>query len=161
MARKRQKWQIGDTFGVQAIDGQYVIGQVVERVEDPLGCITVALFDLRVKNLEEAKNIDLKLELVFSVVFTTRDLLACGEWPVIEHRQVSVPAAWFPHADKRAAGWVGATVFGSGIIEDFLNAYYALRPWDDSYDPDYYDRLLLNPSKKPKKLLLSRGANKG
>jgi len=44
-------------------------------------------------------------------------------------------------------------MYGAGIVNEFLNAYYALRAWDDWYDPAYFDGLLLSPEKKPTRLM--------
>ena len=43
---------------------------------------------------------------------------------------------------------VGATVRGSGIMMEFLYAFYGLRAWDDYADPAYFDKLLLTQDKK-------------
>ena len=37
------------------------------------------------------------------------------------------------------------TSYQTGIIEMFLNAYFGLTPWDECYDPHYYDNLLIFP----------------
>jgi len=47
-------------------------------------------------------------------------------------------------------------VIGSAIVNEFLNAYYALQPWDDWKDPHYLDSLLVSPDKKPTKLLYKK-----
>jgi hypothetical protein len=46
-------------------------------------------------------------------------------------------------------GFVGASVHGSGILNEFVNAFYGLTPWDDWHDPYYLDHLLVSPEKKP------------
>jgi hypothetical protein len=36
---------------------------------------------------------------------------------------------------------VGSTIYDAAIAEDFMNAFYALQPWDDWHNPDYLDEL--------------------
>ena len=59
------------------------------------------------------------------------------------------PTHLLPFEHTRARGWVGAKVYGSGIVARFLAAYHRLAPWDDWADPAYLDRLLIAPEKKP------------
>jgi hypothetical protein len=54
------------------------------------------------------------------------------------------------------ANFVGARITGSGIMMEFLDAFYALRAWDDYADPAYFDKLLLTHDKKPSRLILTR-----
>ncbi len=37
-----------------------------------------------------------------------------------------------------------------------LEAYHGLRPWDYYFDPLYFEKLLLDPSKKPAGLVYKR-----
>lgn len=153
MGRKKQKWGIGDVFIVSISDGKSVVAQIIGREAEVLNSVTIAFFDVRVSNPEEISSIDLIPESVFSTVFATRDLLDSGDWRVVENRRVIIPVRMFPHEDNRASGFAGAKVIGSGILNEFLNAFYSLTPWDDWKDPDYLDNLLLDPSKKPSNLL--------
>ena len=40
-------------------------------------------------------------------------------------------------------GWIGAEIIGSGNINTFISAFYGLRDWNEMYDDDYYQKLLL------------------
>ena len=62
-------------------------------------------------------------------------------------------ASAHPCEPLRASGFIGATITGSGIVDDFVNAFHGLAPWDDWHDPRYLDTLLLDPSKKPRGLV--------
>jgi hypothetical protein len=42
----------------------------------------------------------------------------------------------------------------AALAEDFLNAFYALIPWDNYYIPEYLDKYLIDISKKPKNIIL-------
>ena len=154
MAVHKQKWSIGDVFVIPTEDGKHVVGQLIGREAEVLNSVTVALFDERVDRPEDAARAELPESKVFSVLFATRDLLDSGDWRVVTNRPVEIPRRWFPSEDKRASGFVGAKVIGSGIINEFVNAYFCLVPWDDWKDLNYLDNLLLSPEKKPKNVIL-------
>ena len=90
---------------------------------------------------------------MFSVLFVTRDLLDDGVWRVIAKRPVAIPRSQLPYESLRQNGYVGAEVNGSGIVNEFLDAFYGLGPWDDWHDPTYLDQLLVSPEKKPSRLV--------
>ena len=48
---------------------------------------------------------------------------------------------------------IGINTEGSAIIDDFIKAYFSLAPWDDWHDPEYLDKLLISPDKKPENLI--------
>jgi hypothetical protein len=60
-----------------------------------------------------------------------------------------VPKENLPYESLRNKGFVGAKVVGSKNVNELLNAYYGLSPWDDWKDPTYLDKLLISPEKKP------------
>lgn len=154
MARRNQSWSIGDIFTVRLNNGQFVLGQIVGREAKVLNSATVAFYDYRFDAEDEAKKVgSLQREKAFSVVFSTRESLDSGDWHVVENREVGVSIEDMPYEHLRSSGYVGAKVVGSGILDEFLNAYYGLAPWDDWKDPQYLDRLLLSPSKKPSNLV--------
>lgn len=156
MARKKQQWHEGDIFTVETSDGMHVVGQIVGREPEVLNSVSVAFFDVRLTQPDEAKEIELDPAKIFSIVFSTRDLLDSGSWKVVGNRQVAIETSQLPHEELRSSGFVGAKVIGSGILVEFLNAYYGLTAWDDWKEPDYLDRLLTSPSKKPKNVVYKR-----
>lgn len=154
MVKRKQKWEIGDVFTVQTLDGKYVVGQIVGQEVKVLNSVTVAFFNQRFDSEDLAKEFETsELDKVISVVFSTRDLLDSGKWHVINNKNVHIPIKYMPFEHLRSAGFVGAKVIGSGNMEEFLNAYYALSPWDDWYDPNYLDQLLISSDKKPSNLV--------
>ncbi len=93
---------------------------------------------------------------MISTQYTTRDLLDIGEWRVVGTVTPLVPAHLRPYENLRARGWIGLEIEGSGIVREFLEAYHGLRPWDYYFDPLYFEKLLLDPSKKPAGLVYKR-----
>jgi hypothetical protein len=156
MARgKRAKWNVGDLFLVPQSDAFSSLGQVLSYEASALNSVLCAFYDIRftARGPEELPEELLEGDLI-SIQFTTRDLLDSGVWKVVGHRK---PAnlRMFPQLESlRACGFVGAEVTGSGIILKFLDAYYGLHPWDAWYEPDYLDKLLIHPDRKPKNLVL-------
>ena len=158
MGRRRQAWSVGSVFTVALKDGQHALGQVISYEPEVLNSVGVALFDSRVPTREDALVGEPALANAFAILFATRDLLDSGVWQVSGDRAVAIPKRLFPYEHLRATGFIGARVIGSGIITEFLNAFYALAPWDDWHDPQYLDRLLLSPAKKPQRLVYKNSA---
>jgi hypothetical protein len=153
--KKKVQWSVGDVFHIPLSDNDVVLAQLVGREAEALNSITVALFDVRCKPTEIAAAVAfIDAGRAFSVLFTTRDLLDMGVWPVHGPKPISITNALMPYEHLRQSGWVGARVIGSGIVMDFVNAFYGLAPWDKYRDPGYFDGLLLTSAKKPESRLV-------
>jgi hypothetical protein len=153
--KKRVQWNVGDVFHIPLLDNDVVLAQLAGREAEVLNSITVALFDVKCKPTEIATAVSfIDAGRAFSVLFTTRDLLDIGVWPVHGPRPISIVNALMPYEHLRQSGWVGARVIGSGVVMDFVNAFYGLASWDRYKDPNYFDGLLLIPSKKPESRLV-------
>jgi len=126
MARKKQKWQIGDYFGIPIEDDFLAVGQILGKY-DWIG-----------------------------VVFITEESLDKGFWPIIQQGIVNknILKQYFPNIDLIEQGnIIGINTEGSAIIDDFIKAYFSLAPWDDWHDPEYLDKLLISLDKKPENLI--------
>ena len=157
MARRKSPWAVGDVVTIGLLDGTYVLAQVLGREPEVLNSATMAFFDRRFDERQPTAGLEPpKFKDAFSVLFVTRDLLDAGRWQVVARCPVDVPPHALPYASLRSKGWVGAKVIGSGIVEEFVNAYYGLRPWDDWHDPSYLDGLLVSPERKPDRLVYKR-----
>lgn len=49
---------------------------------------------------------------------------------------------------RKKQKWQVGDYFGIPIEDDFIKA-----PWDDWHDPEYLDKLLISPDKKPENLI--------
>ncbi|MFT3880904.1 MAG: hypothetical protein QM703_14730 [Gemmatales bacterium] len=143
---KRKSWQSGSLFKVPQSDGTFSLGQVVGREPSALNSVTCAFFDLKIS---EGLLPAIDWDNLIACLFTTPDLLDNGTWPVIGHSDSAIPTHFLPFEETRSQGWVGAKIHGSGIVRQFLDAYYGLAYWDDWANPNYLDQLLIHPSKKP------------
>lgn len=151
--RRKQEWKIGDLFLVELEDGSFACGQIVGREPRALNSVTVALFDRRCESASSASIRDCSREHVVSALFVTRDLLDDGVWRVVGSASPVLSGSELPYEETRARGFVGAKIIGSGIATRFLNAFHGLGPWDPMKDPLYFDKLLIDPTLKPAKLL--------
>lgn len=156
MARARVCWNEGSIFLVPLSDGRSAVGQVLRRTPRALNSAICAFYDLRVFPRAKVAPEDLDVQRLISLLFVTTDLLTYGVWPLVGEapprhleRMTRLPAL-------EKASYVGAKVIGSGNVREFLEAYDGLRPWDDYADPQYLDKLLVSPDKKPTRVVLTR-----
>jgi len=151
----KKKWKVGDLFVVQTSDGKFVLGQIVGREASAMNSISVAFFDRRLDSPNEAVNAAASVNAndAFAILFVTRDQLDSGKWQLVGCLEPIIPQAMLPYENLRQTGFVGAKIIGSGIANKFLDAFYALRPWDAWHNPNYLDGLLISPAKKPANLI--------
>lgn len=77
-----------------------------------------------------------------------------GEWKVVDNR-VPFDTRKYIDLDQLAKdGYINVRIVGSASLSELMNAYYAPSPWDAFYDPQYLDKLLISPDKKPKNIIL-------
>jgi len=126
----KKKWKVGDLFVVQMSDGKFVLGQIVGREASALNSVSVAFFDRRLASPNEAVNVAASVSAndAFSILFVTRDLLDSGKWQLVGYLEPIIPPAMLPNEKLREKRFVGATIIGSGNVNKFLDAFYALRP---------------------------------
>jgi hypothetical protein len=88
-----------------------------------------------------------------SLIEVTKEQMDFGVWQVIGNKPTSIPVSRHANEQYRSSDpykvGVGSNFKDAAIAEDFMNAFYALSPWDDSYDPEYYDKMLVDKRKKP------------
>lgn len=154
--RKKTQWTIGDIFTIKLNNEKYSIGQVLsQRLPHT---IRIALYDeliINFKNVEIerlCKEIDL-----LSLIEVTKEQLDFGVWKVIGNKPTTIPVSRHANEQYRSSDpykdGVGSNVKDAAIAEDFMNAFYGLHPWNDSYDPEYYDKMLVDKQKKPSHLI--------
>ncbi len=151
--------KVGDTFIVPLAASSVAPGHIVAREAEALNSVTCAFYDQRLRN-PTTRDVSscLTADRLIACLFTTRDLLDRGSWRILGHESPNIPKNLLPNEHTRRKGWVGAKIIGSGNVEEFLNAFHCLVPWDHWADPLYLDRLLIHPSKKPPNVILTRNA---
>jgi hypothetical protein len=146
-AKPQSQWKVGSIFIIPLFDGSCCVAQVVGREREILNSVTIALFDVRQEYTSNHVP-ELRPDQVFSVLLATKDLLDYGRWRVLPGEMRPLEEV-NPYEHLRSNGFIGANVKGSAIVENFVNAFYGLEPWDDWYLPGYLDDFLISPDKKP------------
>jgi hypothetical protein len=139
----RQIPKVGDVFTVPLDDGSHTLGQVVETDPILMNSITCVFYD--------ARSFDVQIDILealgevnpIACQFVTRDQFNKGKWRRIGRVTPTFSQKQYPYRETRKNGWIGAKVIGSGIINDFLSAFYGLRDWEEMKDPKYYSTLML------------------
>jgi hypothetical protein len=149
--KQTQEWEAGDLFTVKLIDGTYAIGQVVDiSIPHTASC---AFFNRRNHAPVPKPAPKLTPEDIIAGATVIEAHLDRGAWEIFSRCPILLAKNKWPNEATRNKGWVGSRVYTGAILEDFLNAYYALAPWDKFYDPYYLDKILIDPSKKPSRLI--------
>ncbi|MCD9033824.1 immunity 26/phosphotriesterase HocA family protein [Luteimonas sp. Y-2-2-4F] len=149
MAGKKKRWDVGSVFLVPLKDKTECVGQVIGREKSVLNSVAIALFDLKGNWSSSQKIPPLRAEDIFSTVLATKDLLDSGRWVALDKEAIRITDNMKPYESLRDGGFIGARVHGSGVVEEFANAFYGLTAWDDWYIPDFLDGMLISPDKKP------------
>lgn len=149
---KRIQWDNGDVFAVRLKDSTYSIGQVLDlQMTNVVRC---ALFKNKFNAIEDASITDTcNSKNLISLVACSKEQLDYGVWKIIGNASILIRPEEFPNEQFRGNNWIGAKSFDAAIVEDFLDAYYSLSPWDDWFNPNYLDQLLISSSKKPRNLI--------
>lgn len=151
--RKRVVWNSGDIFSVRLKNNKYATGQVLgQRM---VNAVRIALFNETLNDNEDVRHLELcDNSKLISLVEVTKEQLDFGVWKVIGNTQINIPISKYPNEQYRSNNWIGSVIYDAALAEDFLNAFYALIPWDDWYDPNFLNEFLTDISKKPKNLIL-------
>lgn len=139
---RRQRWAVGDVFGVPLADGTFTAGQVVDTPGPRLGA-TLALMDhppraaLAADELEE-----IVTARTVTILHTTAADLDDGTFPVIGRGPVLVDPDSGPQGPvTRGHSWDG--------IGWMANAWWGLYPWDGLADPRALDKMLTSGLSAP------------
>ncbi|NRA39135.1 MAG: hypothetical protein HRU15_13405 [Planctomycetes bacterium] len=149
--KKKQTWNKGDVVLIPQKDDFFSFAYVLDHVMENVVGLALYLSRTKSDDPEEIPSIS-KLQPV-SILLTTRDLLDEGVWKVIGREEVRIPNDIRPYEIYRDLEWVGAKVYGAGIVRQFLDACFGLDPWDDWKDPAYLDKLLLDKASRPPDLI--------
>ena len=150
--KKKQEWSIGDLFIVPQKDDLSTIGQILDLMIPTV--VTCAFYDIRVTNDNIPDEIHLGFDNLISCVSVTREQLDYFAWTVIKRNHpINIERKYWANEQYRQSRWVGAEIYDAALVEDFLNAFYGLAPWDDWYDPNFLDEFLISMEKKPHNLI--------
>jgi hypothetical protein len=152
MGKRKIKWESGDNFLVPLEDGSYGQGQVLSYEAQAMNSAICAFFSIRYEsmptNLEPISENNL-----IAVLFVTRDLLDSGRWHIVDNGPTISWEKFIDIQSRRNNGFIGTKIQGSSNTRTFLSAYHKLVPWNCYFDPEYFDKLLISPDRKPTDLL--------
>lgn len=143
----------GDIFLIPLLDGRFAVGQVIAFETRALHCVSCGLFDQPVSDRAAGESLILDENQLFSCVLVFHVHFLKKKWPIVGNQKLKVPKKFFPFEKELKKGGVGAKILSEGIFEDFVNAFYGCKPWDLYKNPNYFDELLIDPSKKPSNLI--------
>jgi hypothetical protein len=153
MGKRRIKWLPGDNFLVPLEDGTYGRGQVLSYELHALNSALCAFSSIRHENVPAHLD-TISEDNLIAILFVTRDLLDSGRWHVVNNGPIILWEKFVDIRRMRDKGFVGVAIEGSRIVANFLSAYHKLVPWNVYFDPEYFDKLLISPDRKPANLLL-------
>lgn len=153
--KKKKKWRFGDVFLVPLKNGKYGIGQVLD-LQMP-NIVRIVLFNEVTNSLEDF-NLEQSCSIknLISLVASSREQLDYDIWQLMGNKCIEVSKKDFPNEEFRRKNWIGAKHYDAALIEDFLNSFHALLPWDDWFNPNYLDEFLIDLSKKPINLIYKK-----
>lgn len=144
--KRGQKIKAGDYFGIPLGNGEFVIGQILGQYE--LVCGIPCLIS---NKKFTGSSVKLEENDIISALFVT-ELLLKRYFPIIQAGEVNkdILLKYFPNIENLIQGnTTGMVTHQTGVVEEFVKAYFGLAPWDDWYDPEYFDKLLVSSNKKP------------
>lgn len=126
------------------------IGQITEIHESVLSAYACLVFSKKLSSRNERFSVDDLTNRKITHQFVTPDLLWNGRWEALSIEPLLVTQdELISKAYEDKGSYVGATAFGSEIIAEFLYAWHGQLPWNMMFDPEYFDKLLLDGVVKP------------
>jgi len=152
MRRKKVSWSNCDVFAIPLDNGKYSIGHILDQ--GLINTIRIALFDEVIESLDDI-NVDILCDIqnLISLIEVTKEQVDYGVWKIIGKKNSQIPQDRYANEKFRKNNLAGSKVYDAALAEDFMNAYYALIPWDDWFNPDYLDNFLVDKNKKPNNLI--------
>ena len=153
MARKKQKWQVGDYFGIPIEDDFLAVGQILGRYDWIGVACLITKMKISSKNLPLYEDIKIDKNDVIAAMFITEESLDKGFWPIIQQSIVNknILKQYFPNIDLIEQGnIIGINTEGSAIIDDFIKAYFSLALWMTGMTPNTLINFLFLPTKNLK-----------
>jgi hypothetical protein len=148
MARKHSSWKPGDIFGIPLGRDEYGLGQILSHEKNCMDSVFCCFSSVIARDSSEGMPLIRPSDLI-SVQIATRDSLDKGIWPILGSSSLIDVADLHPIESLRENGYVGAKIRGSGAMQKFLLAYHGRSPWDEYFDPLYFDKLLLEGLGRP------------
>lgn len=147
---KPQKWKEGDVFSIPLSDGSLGYGQVLwQQVKKSVTC---ALFGCRSKEFLPIEEII--QSTIISVITTRSGELDNHKWKVIKNAPLKIEKSMVPWEHSGDPG-VGSKIYQESTLSSFLEAYFAIKPWNFLPAKDnFMDTLLLPGVSRPNNVVI-------
>lgn len=101
MARKKQKWQVGDYFGIPIEDDFLAVGQILGKYDWIGVACLITKRKISSKNLPLYEDIKIDKNDVIAAMFITEESLDKGFWLIIQQGIVNknILKQYFPNID--------------------------------------------------------------
>jgi hypothetical protein len=146
----------GDVFLIPLANGKYAVGQVIDLEQRTLLCVSCGLFDLQISDPTNVSSILLDESNCYSTLLVFRGYFLNHRWKIAGNQNLKVKKKRFPYEKQLRGGGIGVKILDEELVEMFVNAFYALAPWDGYRDDKYFDRLLIDAKKKPKNIIFKQ-----
>jgi len=152
MNAKKIFWKHGDVFLIPLKNGKYSVGQILDlQMTNVVRC---AIFNEIVTDVKSENGVNhCNQNNLISLVACSREQLDYGVWHIVGNKNIEIPLNKYPNEKFRKNGWVKSAMYDAALVEDFVNSYHALLPWNDWGNPDFLDEFLINKKIKPDNLI--------
>jgi hypothetical protein len=123
MSTRRARWEPGLTYLVPISDGRYGVAQSIAAMMSH--CIYVSVFVHLVSSVPSSA-LQLHRAEIISLVAVVRSTLR--EWVTLVVTEPVVEKAAFPNERFASTGYIGAKIYGAGIVSDFIAAFHGIKP---------------------------------
>ena len=143
----------GQVFYIKLGDSDFASGQLLKENKKSVICLTVALFAYRASTVQELESLGYHEEDCFSTILVTSDIFDYNWNQEGTVKKMSISKKNYPFRKELLKDGVGVKMVNPKVLLDFVQAYFGLLPWDYYHDPLYFDKLLLDQSRKPNNLI--------
>lgn len=143
---KPQKWKEGDIFSIPLSDGSFGYGQVLWH-QNKKSTVTCAIFGCQGNG---NMPIDTVVQSPVISAMTVKNLfdLNSGKWKVEGTHSLVLEKSNVPWEHSGATG-VDSKVYQEQTLTEFLEAYFALKPWNAWLTDKFFDLFLLPGVNRP------------
>jgi hypothetical protein len=147
---KKAKPSVGDFFYIKLEETTFVIGQVLLIPSVGLPKYLCSFYGQRFSQVPSTNNLaELKKSNIIAIIFVTPESLKGGSWPVFANAEPTGVDLRRDLSQLIENNYIGCTIIGSGIVDEFMLAWHGLAIWNDWHNPSYLDGLLLPGVKRP------------
>lgn len=136
----------GDIVLIKLNNESYAVSQIIIGGKDS---VLIAVTNKCINSKNDLTKFDEKD--IISISFVTTNHFNKGLWEIIGNKSVVINKNKLKHKD---CSEIGAISYTSPMYHKFINAYFGLHPWNCYFDPNEFDKMLLEGVERPKNIIL-------